>query len=235
MSNKVLSICTGAGLLDRAFIDAGFDVVPGCEIDPRMRRMYEQVCGGKHLTHDLRHLIGEVCNQDFVGVIGGPPCQAHSKLKSIRTPKYPDLTPLVDMLLASLGTFRWFLFENVVPLSLSLATKSVLLNAMHFHKPHQSRPRWFTHSPGLQVPRGTYDGTADDLLAYPIVAGKLYGKNRAAILQGASWFLDQVKAPAHDMVMGLVNAVPYPLGRAWAESIRESSLKRRPPSLGREP
>lgn len=35
---KVLSICTGMGLLDRAFMDAGFEVVPGCEID-RLREL----------------------------------------------------------------------------------------------------------------------------------------------------------------------------------------------------
>ena len=27
---RVLSICTGMGLLDRAFMDAGFDVAAGC-------------------------------------------------------------------------------------------------------------------------------------------------------------------------------------------------------------
>ena len=86
----VLSICTGMGLLDRAFMDAGFEVVPGCEIDASKRAMYAELCGGAPLVHDLADLPAAVAGQRFAGIIGGPSCQAHSKLKSIKKPKFPD-------------------------------------------------------------------------------------------------------------------------------------------------
>lgn len=114
---KVLSICTGMGLLDRAFMDAGFDVVPGCEIDASKRAMYMELCGGEPLVHDLADLVEVVRGQHFAGVIGGPSCQSHSKLRAMRAPKFPDLTPLVDRLLDAI-TFDWFNFENVVPIDL---------------------------------------------------------------------------------------------------------------------
>ena len=47
-----LGICTGMGLMDRAFKDAGIEVIPGCEIDPEMRAMYEHLNGEEHLCHD---------------------------------------------------------------------------------------------------------------------------------------------------------------------------------------
>jgi site-specific DNA-cytosine methylase len=135
---KVLSICTGMGLLDRAFMDAGFEVVPGCEIDPQKRAMYAKLCGGEPLVHDLadlpRALMGRWSFESFGGIIGGPSCQSHSKLKAIRKPKFPDLTPLVEDLLLAINP-EWFMFENVVPIDLSDAWQC------HAVLPAASEPR----------------------------------------------------------------------------------------------
>lgn len=214
---KVLSICTGMGLMDKAFIDSGFDIVPGCEVDADMGKMYQVLCGRHHIQGDIEFMIGAVFGQHFDGIIGGPPCQAHTKLRSMRSPKFRDLTPEVNRLLNSVS-YNWFLFENVKPVEIPGA-KSVRLNAMHFYQPHQSRSRWFTYSPNIEPPPPVYSGSVDDLMAYSVVAGRIYGPKRGAKLQGYPAIAD-MQFPCVTLQKGLANAVPYPLALAWADSIK---------------
>ena len=68
MSRAILSLCTGAGIMDRAFIDGGFNVIPGCEIDSRMRAMYAALCGGQPLCHDIQDLLPIVRGEGFDGI-----------------------------------------------------------------------------------------------------------------------------------------------------------------------
>lgn len=230
---RVLSICCGMGLFDRAFLDAGYEVVAGCEIDPEQEALYRQVCGDRPAFHTLEGLVDGYrrmgCEPGhFDGIIGGPPCQSHTRLKAMRAPKFPDLTPLVQELL-ELVQPRWFLFENVVPLDL-VGAKRVRLNAMHFAQPHQSRERWFTHSPNIYPPEPLYRGTVDDLMAYSIVAGRIYGKRRAAVLQGWPRAAELEGTPLQ-IVKGLANAVHYEVARAWAVSIKTTKITNR--HLGR--
>ncbi|MCG7904426.1 MAG: DNA cytosine methyltransferase [Candidatus Thiodiazotropha weberae] len=203
--------------MDRAFMDSGFTVIPGCEIDPEMREMHREVCGTDHLTSDLTDLPNAVNGLHFDGIIGGPPCQAHTKLRAIRNPKYPDLTPQVNALLDAVS-FDWFLFENVAPIDIP-GSESVRLNAMHFYQPHQSRARWFTYK-GMNPPKPVYTGTVDDLMAYSVVAGRIYGPKRGARLQGYSQ-ASELPFPCVQLQKGLANAVPYPVAKAWAESIMD--------------
>lgn len=213
---KILSICTGMGLMDRAFMDAGHEVIPGCEIDPEMRAMYAVLCGGEPMTHDLADLIETVRGQHFDAIIGGPPCQAHTRLRAIRPPKFPDLTLLVDKLLN--GT-SWdsFLFENVARINLTRA-KHVRMNAMHYYQPHQSRERWFTYR-GIMPPEPRYFGDVYTLRAYSVVAGRIYGPKRSAWLQGYEPAAD-LPFPCLTVQKGLSNAVPYPLALAWAKQMQ---------------
>lgn len=216
---KILSLCTGMGLLDRAFLDEGFDVVPGCEIDPEQRLLYRQLCGGEPLTEDIKDLIGQlgkVYNQ-IDGIIGGPPCQSFTKLKSIRKPKFPDLTPQVKEILDVVNP-RWYMFENVARLDIPGASY-IRLDAMHFAKPHQSRPRWFTYSPYITPPKAVYSGSIDSLMAYVTVAGRNHGPKRGAILQGYP-LAAGLEAPCVILQKGLANAVHYDVARAWARSIK---------------
>ncbi len=217
---RVLSICTGMGLMDRAFMDAGFEVVPGCEIDPQKRAMYKALCGGEPLVHDLADLPAAVAGEPFDGIIGGPSCQSHSKLRAIRDPKFPDLTPLVDALLECVDP-EWFQFENVCPVQLDREYTATRCNAMHYYQPHQSRARWFTHSPSIRPPKPVYSGNVDDLMAYSVVAGRIYGPKRGAKLQGYPAAAD-LPFPCVQLQHGLADAVPYPLALAWANAIKES-------------
>lgn len=211
--------------MDRAFIDAGFAVVPGCEIDPQKRAMYRALCGSDstpdfywHLFYEIGDLIHEFLAHpnSYAGIIGGPPCQSHSKLRAMRDPKFPDLTPQVLRLLDSVE-HDWFCFENVVPIDIPGAVHT-RLNAMHFYQPHQSRSRWFTHSPNIKPPKAVYAGTVDDLMAYSVVAGRIYGPKRGARLQGYP-AASELPFPCVQLQHGLADAVPYPLALAWAKSI----------------
>lgn len=219
MRERVLSICTGMGLMDRAYLDAGYDVIAGCEIDADKRAMYRELCGGAPLVHDLKDLPAAVAGQRFAGIIGGPSCQSHSKLRAMVKPKFPDLTPLVLKLLAAVQ-HDWFKFENVVPIDIPGA-KTICLNAMHFYQPHQSRERWFTFTPYLVPPVPMFKGTVDDLMAYSVVAGRIYGPKRGARLQGYPE-IASMKFRCTVLQHGLADAVPYPLALAWAHSIRGS-------------
>lgn len=226
--SKVLSICTGMGLLDRAFLDAGFQIMPGCEIDPQKRAMYESLMGhagtladrlgrDAYMAHDLKDLPHYLDGHYIDGIIGGPSCQSHSKLRAIKSPKFPDLTPLVNDLLEAVK-WDWFLFENVVPIDIPGAVHT-RCNAMHYYQPHQSRSRWFTHSPNITPPKPKFSGSVDDLMAYSVVAGRIYGPKRGARLQGYP-AASELPFPCVQLQHGPADAVPYPLALAWAEQIK---------------
>jgi len=102
MNNLVLSLFPGIGLLDRAFEETGFCVVRGPDV----------LWGG---DVKLFHPPAGV----FDGVIGGPPCQCFSRLKTLnplaglRTPNLiPDFCRCVGE-----AQPMWWLMENVVEAS----------------------------------------------------------------------------------------------------------------------
>ena len=223
----VLSICTSAGLLDRAFLDAGHEVTPGCEIMEHKRDMYRQWCGDhEFICHDLADLPAALsgCNT-YDLIIGGPSCQSHSKLKSINPPKFPDLTPLVVDAVENIP-HRAYMFENVVAIDIP-GSKSVKLNAMHFPELHngnlihQSRERWFTYHETLTPPKRRAEGTRVELMAYSIVAGKIYGAEMGSILQGWPEFRS-VKAKSPHRCEALADGVPRGLSVAWISAIEKS-------------
>lgn len=97
----VLSLFPGIGLLDKAFEEAGFCIVRGPDL----------LWGG-----DVRrfHPPANV----FVGVIGGPPCQAFSRLRHIVLRRHgagslaPNLIPEFERCIAE-SRPNWWLMENV--------------------------------------------------------------------------------------------------------------------------
>jgi DNA (cytosine-5)-methyltransferase 1 len=95
----VLSLFPGIGLLDRAFEEVGFCVVRGPDL----------LWGG-----DIKQFHPPAGK--FDGVIGGPPCQAFSKLRFIISANghqlAENLTPEFDRCVAEARP-GWFLMENV--------------------------------------------------------------------------------------------------------------------------
>jgi len=217
---KILSLCTSAGLWDRALIEAGHEVVPGCELMPHKRAMYEAFCGGKHLAHDIADLPDLIRGQHFDGVIGGIPCQSRSKLRAIRAPKFPDLLPgLMNVLEAC--TWDWAVMENVTALDIP-GFGRVRMNAMNFAQPHQSRERWFTYSPNLTPPAQPFPGNVDDLMAYSVVAGRIYGPKRGSKLQGWPEFMELAgRFSCVEMQEALADGVPRGLADAWLRQIEQ--------------
>lgn len=100
MSQLVLSLFPGAGLLDLAFHLEGFTVVRGPDL----------LWGAD--VHDFSVPAGR-----FDGVIGGPPCQHFSGLGNLMRAKgvaTHNLIPEYERLVAEAAP-AWFLMENVRP------------------------------------------------------------------------------------------------------------------------
>jgi DNA (cytosine-5)-methyltransferase 1 len=100
MTQLVLSLFPGIGLLDRAFEEEGFVVVRGPDV----------LWGG-----DIRRFHPPAGK--FDGVIGGPPCQAFSRLVHMvrqngYEPKFGNLIPEFERVVSEAKP-QWFLMENV--------------------------------------------------------------------------------------------------------------------------
>ena len=97
--NLVLSLFPGIGLLDMAFEEEGFCVVRGPDV----------LWGG-----DIKKFHPPAGK--FDGVIGGPPCKAHSRLKHLIIANgyklAEDLIPEFVRVVSEAATC-WFLMENV--------------------------------------------------------------------------------------------------------------------------
>ena len=99
MNSLVLSLFPGLGLLDRAFEEQGFCIVRGPDL----------LWGG-----DVRRFHPPAGK--FDGIIGGPPCQAHSNLARLNerrgVRRKPDLIPEFARCVEEAAP-NWFLMENV--------------------------------------------------------------------------------------------------------------------------
>lgn len=99
MANLILSLFPGIGLLDMAFEEAGFCVVRGPD----------QLWGGD--VHQFHPPAGR-----FDGIIGGPPCQAFSRMRHIVKANgfetKPNLIPEFERVISEAQP-EWFVMENV--------------------------------------------------------------------------------------------------------------------------
>lgn len=98
MKGLVLSLFPGIGLLDRAFEEAGFCVVRGPDL----------LWGG-----DVKTFHPPAWK--FDGVIGGPPCQAHSEFTALNKSNWRTIAPdLVPEFVRCVDEARphWWLMEN---------------------------------------------------------------------------------------------------------------------------
>lgn len=143
MSGLVLSLFPGIGLLDMAFEEAGFCVVRGPDL----------LWGGD--VHRFRPPAGR-----FDGIIGGPPCQTHSRFaavvratgKKTAADLIPEFVRCVEAAMPS-----WFLMENVeaapVPAVDGYGIRATLLNN-RWCGGEQNRLRRFSFGLRHQDPRG---------------------------------------------------------------------------------
>lgn len=86
---KLLSLYSGAGLLDLGFLLNGFEIVEACEFNPKFTRCYFEAIN-RRLNYDIylkeSHDLSDVLTQTRLGkkyygidgIIGGPPCQDFS-------------------------------------------------------------------------------------------------------------------------------------------------------------
>jgi len=224
---RILSVCCGAGLWDSVWLDRGHEVVPGCEISPVKRRMYEAYTGARPsswLCHDIRALPGLVHGQEFDGVIAGIPCQSRSTLAHITPPKFGDLLPDLIRVINAVR-YRWLLLENVAELDTGGVVAQRLtctpMNAMHYDLAYpQNRVRFFMHTMNISAEPPLRSGSVDDLVAYPCVAGRLYGPKRMAILQGHKAFAE-MEFPSHQLQEGLADGVHRGTAQAWLASCEQ--------------
>jgi DNA (cytosine-5)-methyltransferase 1 len=135
----VLSLFPGIGLLDMAFEEEGFCVVRGPDL----------LWGG-----DVRKFHPPAFR--FDGIIGGPPCQAFSRLVHIirakgQTPK-PNLIPEYERIVGEAAP-SWFVMENVEaapePSVPGYAVASIVLNNRWFGA-EQNRVRRFSWGVNLK-------------------------------------------------------------------------------------
>lgn len=239
MTDLVLSLFPGIGLLDRAFEAEGFCVVRGPDL----------LWGGDiRLFHPPR--------ERFEGVIGGPPCQRFSRLAAlIEHNGYElaeDLIPEFVRVVSEAAP-QWFLMENVpaapIPVVAGYQTVSHLLNNRTHAGGTQHRERRFTF--------GTRDGRALALdwwcppvpLDYspavlasatkwvPVaIGGSGKPKRRGKIAQKpckehladairAQGLPDDFELPGftlREAVRAVGNGVPLPLGRTIARAVARS-------------
>lgn len=120
MTQLVLSLFPGIGLLDMAFEQEGFTVVRGP--DP--------LWGG-----DVRRFHPPAGK--FDGVIGGPPCQAFSSLVHLNRKKgiEPSFGNLIPEFVRCVEEAKpaWFLMENVPNAPLPIARPEYGLNTFILH------------------------------------------------------------------------------------------------------
>lgn len=82
---NIISLFSGAGVLDRGFHNAGFHTVVANEYDPKICPTFRANFPDTNLIEgDIRNIPSEVFPKNVVGIIGGPPCQSWSEAGSLK-------------------------------------------------------------------------------------------------------------------------------------------------------
>ncbi len=215
MTDMVLSIFPGIGLLDRAFEDAGFCVVRGPDT----------LWGG-----DIRRFFPPAGH--FAGVIGGPPCQDFSSLR--RTPPTGYGREMLTEFARCVTTANpeWWLLENVarVPnvtelcheLGLSYVTQRLDINQGWFCDVTRLRHIQFGSKSGRLLNVTPRRMTGDK-------HGAAVGNDDRPFaeicrLQGLPDNFDLPPFLASQKKLAVGNGVPMVMGRALAEAVIEAYL-----------
>lgn len=251
MTQLVLSLFPGIGLLDRAFEEEGFCVVRGPDV----------LWGG-----DIRRFNPPAGK--FDGVIGGPPCQAFSRLAHMvrangYEPSFGNLIPEFERCVGE-ALPDWFLMENVpdapCPVVEGYAAWSACLNNRQLGETQNRVRRWTFGVPGcehvplmietvcLESMDFEYAATGAGRVAVPIAiggSGKVkrnrvgrvaardilsQGTQRSAAgfaavkrLQGLNEDFDLPPFTVEAKVKAVANGVPLAMGRAIARAVKEAT------------
>ena len=225
MSELVLSLFPGIGLLDMAFEMEGFTVVRGPDL----------LWGG-----DVRNFHPPAGR--FDGVIGGPPCQTFSfasatvKVRGHET-KFGNLIPEFERCISEARP-RWFVMENVkqapVPVVDGYKTVAMLLNNRWFGDA-QYRIRRFSFGgidprPFLEVALFESPEWQPAVLAGHddhMSARERLGRSRTwqemAVIQGLPPDFDLPGFTEQGKRSAIGNGVPLPMGRAVAKAVRRAA------------
>jgi DNA (cytosine-5)-methyltransferase 1 len=236
MSDLVLSLFPGIGLLDMAFEEEGFCVVRGPDL----------LWGG-----DVRTFHPPAGK--FDGVIGGPPCQAFSHFRYLNpnVGKHGNLIPEFERCVRATRP-RWFLMENVrgapTPTVEGYVTRDTLLNNRWLGEEQERLRRFsFGTAGGTALPVQT-EALESPLYAQAVVAdgravpvklggggkpktvhgghGEPFDRPRRTVadmceLQGLPReFLAEAPFTAHGKRKVIGNGVPLPMGRAVARAVK---------------
>ncbi len=229
MTGLVLSLFPGIGLLDQAFEEAGFCVVRGPDL----------LWGG-----DVRRFHPPAGR--FDGIIGGPPCQAHSSFRHMNAAAgntvAEDMTPEFARVVADAQP-RWWLMENA-PAVPDLALPGYTVSRTEFDNrwlgEEQARRRSFQFgaSGGHHVLRISFaalehqntettclasEGRAGRILRNPDGTARYTPKrawSRFCELQGLpADFLSDAPLTNEGKYRVVGNGVPLPMGRAVAAAV----------------
>jgi len=235
MSGLVLSLFPGIGLLDMAFELEGFCVVRGPDL----------LWGGD--VHRFHPPAGR-----FDGVIGGPPCQAFSRLRHIVEANgyqtAPDLIPEFARVVLEAAPM-WWVMENVpaAPMPGLAGERRIRVDNHWLGETVQGRVRSFASnltlhvdSPALvPIEREPAVCAAGGYRDVPIAVGgsgkvkRTAAKNRGYTnprsfaksleLQGLpSDFLSGSPLTATGKQKAVGNGVPLPMGRAIAKAVKRA-------------
>ena len=83
-NNRVVSLFSGAGGLDKGFEKAGFDIIWANEFDSSIWETFEYNFPKVHLDKRSIKNIDTKDVPDCIGIIGGPPCQSWSEAGTLR-------------------------------------------------------------------------------------------------------------------------------------------------------
>lgn len=84
MDNRIVSLFSGAGGLDKGFEKAGFDIIWANEFDSTIWNTFQYNFPNTFLDKRSIRDVPSVDVPDCIGIVGGPPCQSWSEAGSLR-------------------------------------------------------------------------------------------------------------------------------------------------------
>lgn len=236
MSQLVLSLFPGIGLLDMAFEEEGFCVVRGPDL----------LWGG-----DIRRFHPPAGK--FDGVIGGPPCQAHSTMRhlalkgnGVPAGVHGDQIPEFERVIGEAQPL-WFVMENVPqatnPRIPQYQVRSTLLDNRWLGEEQRRRRRFwlgvhhsYPNEWSLRIEQVALEASHTELTVLaghgPAMGQRVRGiagrdwKTMAQLQGIPDERIATLEADApftvHGLKSGIGNGVPLPMGRAVARAVKRA-------------